>query len=287
MKQFIAFVLVTIAVTGSAVSGQETLELDAETRAKCVKVLRAGLQSDEFWPSIHAAEGLTLGGHGDVVIEFLKPKVPLEKDDQRKCGLTRELVRAGKKRYANVMLKILAGDDDYGHIHAAESLYKVNIIGDGKAMRRAFEQTENLRLRLMAAAALGRQGDKDALSFLRKTLNHQDPETSRTVAWILGRIGDESDIPRIKKLIPNAPDDLTKAYYQHSLASLGDPDGLAALKQNLKHDEGSIRTYAATFAGDARAVSLKEELIALLDDPHEDARIRAAQTLLFLSRPVE
>ncbi|MBD3674346.1 MAG: HEAT repeat domain-containing protein [Planctomycetaceae bacterium] len=287
MKKIVAFVLVVLAAGVPAISAEETLELDTATREKCLQVLQAGLKSDEFWPSIHAAEGLTLGGHGDEVIAFLKPKLPLENDDQKKCGITRELVRAGKKSYAKVMLKILAGDDDYGHVHAAESLYKVNIIGDGKAMRRAFEQTENLRLRMMAAAALGRRGDQEAISFLRETLNHKDPETSRTVAWILGRIGDESDIPRIKKLIPKAPDDLTKAYYQHSLAALGDENGLAALKQNLKHEEGSIRTYAATFAADARAVSLKDDLIALLDDPHEDARIRAAQSLLFLSRPAE
>ena len=287
MKFSFAFILLFLTADCETPSSHATISLDAKTRTKCVKVLRAGLHSEEFWPSIHAAEGLTLGGHGEEVIDYLSPKVPLEKDDQQKCGLSRELVRAGKKSYAKVMLKILAGNDDYGHVHAAESLYKVNIIGDGKAMRRAFEQTKNLRLRMMSAAALGRQGDQDALSFLRKTLGHKDPETSRTVAWILGRIGDDSDIPRIKKLIPTAPDDFTKAYYEHSLASLGDAEGLAALKRNLKHEDGSIRTYAATFAGDARAVSLKDDLIALLDDSHEDARIRAAQTLLFLSRPVK
>ncbi|MDC0273628.1 MAG: HEAT repeat domain-containing protein [Planctomycetaceae bacterium] len=265
----------------------ETLTLEPAIQQKCLKVLREGLHSDQFWPSIHAAEGLTLGGYGDEVIAYLEPMLPLEKDDQQKCGLTRELVRAGQRKQSTIMLKILAGDNDYGHIHAAESLYKVNEIGDGKAMRRAFEQTDNLRLRLMSAAALGRKGDKQAMNFLRETLAHEDAEISRTVGWVLGRIGDESDIPRIKKLIPMAPDDLTKAYYQHSLASLGDSDGLAALAKNLKHEDGSIRTYAATFAGDARAVSLKVDLIKLLDDSHVDAQIRAAQTLLFLSRPVK
>ena len=37
-------------------------------------ILRGGMQGDEFWPAIHAAEGLTLGGHGDEVIEYLTPK---------------------------------------------------------------------------------------------------------------------------------------------------------------------------------------------------------------------
>ena len=287
MNICIAIVTALLSADCASTARNDSLTLEPVIQQKCLEVLRSGLHSDQFWPSIHAAEGLTLGGYGDEVIAYLEPKLPLEKDDQQKCGLARELVRAGQRKHATIMLKILAGDDDYGHIHAAESLYKVNIIGDGKAMRRAFEQTNNLRLRLMSAAALARQGDKSAFEFLRETLSHKDAETSRTVAWILGRIGDESDIPRIRKLIPMAPDDLTKAYYQHSLASLGDADGLADLAKNLKHEDGSIRTYAATFAGDARAVSLKDDLIALLNDDHEDARIRAAQTLLFLSRPAE
>lgn len=284
MNICIMFAMALFLSDCGTVSSDNTLTLEPAIQQRCLKVLRTGLNSDEFWPAIHAAEGLTLGGYGDEVISFLAPKLPLETDDQQKCGLARELVRAGKRNYANVMLDILAGKDDYGHIHVAESLYKVNEIGDGKSMRRAFQQTGNLRLRLMSAAALGRQGDQDAMTFLRETLGHEDAETSRTAAWILGRIGDKSDITRIRKLIPMAPDDLTKAYYQHSIASLGDPEGLLALAKNLKHKEGSIRTYAATFAGDARAVSLKDDLILLLDDPHEDARIRAAQTLLFLSR---
>jgi hypothetical protein len=45
-----------------------------------------------------------------------------------------------------------------------------------------------------------------------------------------------------------------------------------------------IRAYAATFAGDAKAVSTQKRLEAMLDDPDADARIRAAQTLLQLSR---
>jgi len=285
MNICIMFTMVLFLSDCGRASSANTLTLEPPIQQRCLKVLRAGLNSDEFWPAIHAAEGLTLGGYGIEVIKNLEPKLPLETDDQQKCGLARELVRAGKRNYAKVMLDILAGKDDYGHIHAAESLYKVNEIGDGKAMRRAFQQTDNLRLRLMSAAALGRQGDEDAMTFLRDTLGHEDAETSRTAAWILGRIGDKSDIKRIRKLIPKAPDDLTKAYYQHSLAALGDSEGLAALANNLKHKEGSIRTYAATFAGDSRAVSLKDDLIKLLDDPHKDARIRAAQTLLFLSRP--
>jgi sialidase-1 len=286
--RFFIISLCWLGVVSPRTSAQDivvpTIELKPETAEKALQVLRAGLKSKEFWPSIHAAEGLTLAGHGDEVIAYLEPKLPKEKDDQKRCGLSRELVRAGKRKYAQVMLDILAGEDDYGHVHAAESLYKVNEIGDGKAMRAALQQTKNVKLRLMAAAALARKGDRKVLEFVRETLESGNAEDSRTAAWILGRVGTYKDVPALKARVGKAEEPLTKAYYQHALAALGDEDGLAALRKNLSHTDGAVRTYAATFAGDAQAVECKAELIEMLDDKHEDARIRAAQTLLFLSR---
>ena len=263
----------------------DMIDLDDATREKCLAVLRGGLRGDDFWPSIHAAEGLTLGGYAPEVIEFLTPKLPDEKDDQRRCGISRELVRAGERSNTSVMLSILAGDDDYGHVHAAESLYKVVKIGDGVAMRRAFHQDDNLRLKLMAAAALARCGNPKAIQVLRTMLRHEDPEILRIAAWILGRIGDSSDIPRIRQELPRCQEELLRAYLHHSLAALGDKDGLSALAANLKNADGAVRTYAATFAGDARADNVADSLRYMLDDPHPDAAIRAAQTLLFLSQP--
>ena len=277
--------LISLACVQLNAHADDTINLDDATREKCLTVLRNGLHGDDFWPSIHAAEGLTLGGYEQEVVVFLTPKLPDEKDDQRRCGISRELVRAGQRANASVMLSILASDDDHGHVHAAESLYKVVEIGDGVAMRRAFQQEDNLRLKLMAAAALARCGNTEAMGVLRSMLQHEDPEILRIAAWILGRIGDRSDIPRIRKEIPRCEEELLKAYLHHSLAALGDEDGLSALAANLKHADGAVRTYAATFAGDARALNVTDILRQMLDDPHPDAAIRAAQTLLFLSRP--
>ena len=267
------------------VSSDRTIKLTSEVRARCVEVLTQGLHSDEFWPSIHAAEGLTLGGYGDVVRKHLTPKLAPQLDDQQRCGVSRELIRAGDRQKRGIMLKILAGKDDFGHIHSAESLYKVEEIGDGVAMRRAFEQTRNLRLRIMAAAALGRCGNPAAMTFIRSILDHDDPEIYKLGAWVLGRIGSVGDISLLKKHRSKCPDDLTRAYFDNSLAALGDEAGLAALAKGLTSDDSAVRTYAATFAGDARAVGVADALTKMLDDPYADARYRAAQSLLFLSRP--
>ena len=281
----VAATLLSFAILSPIARANNVIQLNAGEREKCLQVLRAGLHGDDFWPSIHAAEGLTLGGYGQEVVTFLTPKLPDEMDDQRRCGISRELVRAGQRSHASVMLSILAGDKDYGHVHAAESLYKVFEIGDGIAMRRAFQQDENLRLKLMAAAALGRCGNASAMEFLRATLSNDDPEVLRIVAWILGRIGSRDDIARIRKELPRCEDELLRAYLQHSLAALGDKDGMIALAENLGSADGAVRTYAATFAGDAQAVNVSETLRKMLDDPHADAAIRAAQTLLYFAAP--
>lgn len=271
--------------TAAESPASRTIALDAAVRDRCLEILRNGMRSDEFWPSIHAAEALTLAGHGDEVRRFLEPKLATEEDDQRRCGLARELVRAGDRAKAEIMLHILDQDNPHGHVHAAESLYKVTQIGDGRALRRALAQTGNLRLRLMAAAALGKCGSPAAMRVLRGTLGHDDPEIRRIAAWVLGRIGDQRDIAPLKDGLKRASDPLTRCYFEHSLAALGDADGRQALLKNLTDDEPAVRVYAATFAGDARTLAAADQLEMLLDDDTLDVRIRAAQSLLVLSMP--
>ena len=286
--QWLVSVVLLATTASTSWAGEPTakqISLDAATHQRCLTILRAGLHSEEFWPSIHAAEGLTLGGGGEEVRKFLAPKLDTETDDQRRCGLARELVRAGDKLKRNVMLGILAGKEKHGHVHAAESLYKVSEIGNGNAMRRAFAQNENETLKAMAAAALGRCGNLECMAYLRKTLLHDDPKIARIAAWILGRIGDADDIPQLRKNAAATDDALTRCYYQNSLAALGDADALQTLATNLKSDDPALRTYAATFAGDARAVGVAGQLAKLLDDENIDVRVRAAQSLLVLSTP--
>lgn len=262
------------------------ISLEPAVRKKCLTVLREGLRGEEFWPSMHAAEGLTLGGHGTEVIEFLTPKLKTETDDQHLCGIARELARAGDRSAIPLMIRIQQGTDNYGHVHAAESLFKVFEIGDGEAMRNAYAQSDNLKLKLMAAGALVRSGDTDAIQTVRELLKDEDPSNSSIAAWVLGQIGDPSDIPRLTSQLPSCPDAATRASFEHALAILGDPHGLQALQKNLTSDDNLIRTYAATFASDARATETADRLKVMLDDPFPDARIRAAQSLLVLAGSV-
>lgn len=255
--------------------------------ARAVQILQAGVRSEDFWPSIHAAEALTQAGRGELVRQLLRPKLAAETDAQRRCGLARELVRAGDDFRADVMLGILAGKDPHGHVHAAESLYKVGRIGDGSALRRAITD-DNLTLQVMAAAALAKCGSPAAFTRIRQLLNdQQQPESVRRLAaWVLGRIGGPEDRPGIQRLLDAATEQLTKAFAVNSLAALGDAEARAQLLKNLRSSDAPTRTYAAVFAGELRLQEARDALVAMLDDDQEDARYRAAQALVLLGQPL-
>ncbi|MCA9438945.1 MAG: HEAT repeat domain-containing protein, partial [Candidatus Omnitrophica bacterium] len=208
-----------------------------------------------------------------------------EADDQHRCGVARELVRAGDRSKISILIDILNSEDPYGHGHACESLYKVNEIGDGQSIRRAFENPGKDSLRLMAAAALARWGNPEAFDFLREQVQREEDDIVRIVAWILGRVGNSEDIPLLRNRLDGVEDPVVRAYFEHSLALLGDPKGISSLIQNLSNEDPAIRTYAAVFAGEAGIASAKDRLVEMLEDENLDTRIRAAQSLLVLAQP--
>lgn len=259
----------------------------AAAREKALAILRAGLTAtgeSDFWPAMHAAEGLTLTGHGREIRTALEPRLATETDARRRCGLARELVRAGDVAKVADIAAILSSPDPSGHVHAAESLFKLGEVGDAAVTQRAFEQQGDIRLRLMAAAALGRSGAAKPQAAIREALLGDDADGIMLAAWILGQIGDAADVEPLRSRLADAPTPLVRGYLEHALALLGDADGLAALDRNLTSPDDAIRTAAANVAGEARAVVTRPALEKLLDDPVPDVRIRAAQSLLMLER---
>ncbi len=259
------------------------IKLSPETRARCLEVLREAIRSDEFWPSMHAAEALTLAGEGAEVRKVVEPKLKTEKDDQQRCGLARELVRAGDRSKAAIMFQILAGKDTHGHVHACESLYKVNELGDGVLIRNAMK-SDNPKKAMMAAALLARWGNPEALRLVRKYLKDPDVSLASIAAWIIARVGDKQDIPALKANLKRTDDPFVRAYFETALAMHGDQEGLQAIERNLASDNAAVKTYSAIFAGEAGASHLKEQLKKQLNDENRDARIRAAQALIVMSR---
>jgi sialidase-1 len=224
MKRWLSLAAAVMVAVGPALAAGEE-ELSAERRAECLTVLRAALAGEEFWPAMHASEALTLAGHGDEVRVALLPRLKSETDHQRRCGLAREITRTGDRTVLGELWKILADEKSNGRVHAAESLYKIAEVGDGKLLRAALVQDDNLKLTLMAAAALGRAGNPVAIERVRTELSHDDREIRKIAAWILGLLGDKQDVEPIQKLLAAETDPLARAYYINALACLGDADG--------------------------------------------------------------
>lgn len=284
----LGFLFCGLATSSSALAAEDRdqpLPLRPEVQEKCLRVLRTALASAEFWPSMHAAEALTLAGKGEEVCAALRPQLKTETDEQHRCGLVREIARTGDRTPLPIMWQILADEKSNGRVHAAESLYKVGELEDGRLMRSVFSTSEIPKLKLMAAAALARGGNLDALKLLRQTLRDDDFENRKVAAWVLGLLGDERDVPPLKNVLATEEDPLAKAYYINALACLRDASGREALIKNLSSTDAPIRTYSADFAGYARAIEAQPRLVEMLDDENLDVRVRSAQSLIALSLP--
>jgi sialidase-1 len=277
----------TSATAADAQAAERTpVKLEPLVHSRCLDILREGLQSHEFWHAMHAAEGLTAAGQGAELRPVLTDKLATETDDQRRCGLARELVRSGNRRYAEVLFEILAGEKTHGHVHAAESLFKIRELGDGAALRQAFAADESPGLTVMAGAALARGGNPLALITLRELLQSEDQLAGKLAAWALARVGDQSDIPALKRRMAKATDPADRAFYEYSLSMYGDAEGSAAHLRNFSADDNVVRSMAAEFAPEVpSSAELVPALIAMLDDRWPDARIRAAHALLAMANP--
>jgi sialidase-1 len=293
IKLLSAFITALLSVTIFAQEDAgEAFPLRNETRERCLSILRERLTADDFWPAMHAAEALTYAGLGNEVLRALKEKTAA--DDPQRCGLAREAARAGNRSEIGVLFKILTDQQSDGRVHAAESLFKLAEVGDGKALGAVLEEKSLVRpntisLKMMTAAALARCGHPAALANVRAgvrvSLIQDDIETRKLATWILGQLGSKDDINLVWQQLASATDDLTRAYYAHALALLGDADAKKLMGHNLDSQVPLIRTFAAEFSGYCRATELAGKLIDRLDDENFDVRIRAAQSLLVLSKP--
>ena len=261
-----------------AVRGQT--ELDPDLRQRAIAVLREGLESDEFWPSMHAAEALTAADLGSSVVTALEPRLAAEEDDQKRCGLSREIIRAGDLEPLTVMIAILKDPETTAPVHVCESLFKVHQVGDRTAMR-AHLESEDLVEVLMAAAALARAGDAAELARIRKhLLVPNDEKTRRIAAWILGQIGGKQDWAALRIFAESAGDPLARAFAWNAVAKLGNGPARERVIANLASDDKTIRTYSAQTLGICGLPEHLPLLTKALEDESLDTRIRAAEAIV-------
>ena len=266
-----------------AIEPQRVHELSPKTRELCLTVLREVLTGPEFWPAMHAAEALTIAGSGNEVVPLLEARLLSDDDPQHRCGLAREIARTGKRDPLDILWKTLADPNSNGRVHAAESLYKISEVGDGKLLRSLMNDKSNPKLSIMCAAALGRAGSPQAMERVRSYLKSEDPELRKLAAWALGLLGSARDIPAIQSLSDSEKEPITKSFFVNAMACLGDEKALQALARNIDSEDPAIRTYAADFAAFARHVDAVK--VQRLADSNVDVRVRTAQALLSFSLP--
>ena len=270
-------------------SRRQPQPVDAQLILECMSILRGGLASEEFWPAMHAAEALTYANAGSEVIAALKARLPEERDDQRRCGLVRELYRAGDRSHLQILFEILGNTSSKGRTHAAESLYKIGQTADKKLLREAMNQEENIPLQIMAAAALVKANDHAAVNLIRRQLQSSDSTTRNLSAWVICRHGNKSDAGPItvalrKETSAIPRDEMSITFLAVSLASLGDSEGRLALIKQLSSSNPTAKAMAAEFVGLSRTTEALEKLKELLNDPALDVRIRSAQSIMALSK---
>ncbi|MCB9768271.1 MAG: hypothetical protein H6752_08765 [Candidatus Omnitrophica bacterium] len=81
MRRMIRGILsLLLAFLGAGISFAENpIQLEPAIEAKCLEILRSALRSEEFWPSMHAAEAMTLAGHGEEIRETLESRLEAKK----------------------------------------------------------------------------------------------------------------------------------------------------------------------------------------------------------------
>ncbi|WP_207399031.1 HEAT repeat domain-containing protein [Bremerella alba] len=231
---------------------------------------------------MHAAEALTMAGHGEEVINALSGKLEMTNDDQHRCGLARELYRAGDKNALAVFNEVLTSQNTHGHGHACESLFKVGQTGDQRLLKPYFTDDSEPIKQLLAAAALANGDTKLALQKIRDLVEAKDDKVAGIAAWILTVHGNANDIDRLRMRMVAIERPQHKIFFTVALAVLGDQASINSLQEELDSQDTAIRTYAAEFCGRAGIHESHEALTTLLKDEEVDVRIRAAQSLLLL-----
>lgn len=254
-----------------------------ELRARCLRVLREVLaMTDNFWAAMHAAEGLTQLGHADEVVSALVPRLLAEPEEKRKCGLARELARAGDTARIGVLTAALADRNGTARVQAAESLFKLGVPGDRGALLSALDDGDVV-LGLMAAAALIRLGESMLLSRVRARLAAEDPVARRIAVWVVGQLGDAEDLPTLASMRPHEAEPLAGCFLVDAMARLGSADALRAVAGNLADDDQTIRAYAAQTLGEVGQKIHLPALAERLMDPDSDVRARAAHSAIAIS----
>lgn len=260
--------------------------LTGNVHQQCIEILREGVQGDEFWPSIHAAEALIREDYGFEATPLLRERMGREQDRRRIAGYARALAAVDQNQSVVALQDILLSDDIEARILAAEAMFRTGIVGDPAILEQATDPSQNGRLRVFAAATLTVTDQADLRTVVREALDSNDPAARYIAADVIPIIGNlEDDAPTLidKKDLVNS--DFENLYFVRALAMFGFDAARKELLSFLKHPDPTIRSRAAFAVAESWSIESSNQLIPLLDDPALAVRVRAAQALLTMANP--
>lgn len=251
---------------------------------KSLEILRQGLHSDEFWPSIHAAEALIDAGYGFEVTPVLYNKLESEGYDVYRASIAKALIKDNEQEGIVILQDIMLRDDQSAQLESVKGLFYEATVADTAIVGKLTRSTQNQEIRLYAQALLHITEKQKNVDQIRTALSDQDPTLRIAAANILAFIGSsEQDTTQLETNLIAANTELEQFHMLRALAMLDHTSSRERLPQLTRSNDLSVRSGAAYAIAEAWIVDQVDTIYPLLDDPSLAVRVRAAQALLTLN----
>ena len=251
---------------------------------KSLQILRQGLHSDEFWPSIYAAEALIDAGYGFEVTPVLYDKLESEGYDVYRASIAKALIKNNEQEGIVILQDIMLGNDEQAQLESLKGLFYEVTVADTAIVGNLTRSTESQEIKLYAQALLHITEKQKNADQIRGFLSSQDPTIRIATADILAFIGSsEQDTTQLETNLIAANTELEQFHMLRSLAMLDHNASRERLPQLTRSTDPSIRSEAALAIAEAWIVDQVDVVYPLLDDPSLAVRVRAAQALLTLN----
>ena len=251
---------------------------------KSLQILRDGLHSDEFWPSIHAAEAMIDAGYGFEVTPVLYDKLKTEREEVYRASIAKALIKSGQQEGIVILQDIMLGSNEAAQLESLKGLFYEVTVADTAIVGQLIRATENLELKLYAQALLHVTEHEKQVDEVRASLSNPDPAIRMATADILSFIGSsEQDTTQLKANLSNATSETERLHTLRALSMLDHATSRGRIPQLTRNEDASIREVATYAMAEAWIVEEVDVLYPLLDDPSLSVRVRAAQALLILN----
>ncbi|MBX2822179.1 MAG: hypothetical protein KTR29_20965 [Rhodothermaceae bacterium] len=251
---------------------------------KSLQILREGLHSDEFMPSVYAAEAMIDAGYGFEAIPVLREKLKKEGVDVYRARIARALVKGRQQDGVILLQDIILGNDEEAQIESLKGLFYEAYVADTSIVGNVIRSTDNNAIKLYAQGLLHITEKEKHVDEVRAGLTDSDPRSRIAAADIISFIGSiEEDTTQLITNLANVTSDIERFRTLRALALLDHAASRESLPQLTRSPDPSMRAMATYAIAESWLVEHAEAIYPLLEDPSLAVRVRAAQSLLILN----